>query len=226
MVEHIVQVFHQHSLYPLSAMLSPCQHRLFDWVEDFITQHGMAPTYDEIKDGLGYSSKAPVQYHLQVLLQDGFVTFSSQFRSIRILKPKRCVLLLGTIAAHSLVTVFPDGEAQPIPLAFFPKFIHLSTHELCRYFALRVQGDSMIEANIVDDDVVILKREPDTDNIRDNSIVAARVGDATTLKHYQRKGNQIILKPANSTYQPTVINAEEIEVEIQGVYAGLLRGII
>lgn len=208
-------------------MLTLCQQRFFDWVENFIAQHDISPTYDEIKNGLGYRSKSPVQALLPVLSRAGFISYNpNQSRSIRILKPSRSIQILGTIAAHSLVTVFPDGEFQSIPLATFPKFAHLSTHELARYFALRVQGDSMIEANIVDDDVVILKREPNTANIRDNSIVAARVGDATTLKHYQRNGSQIILKPANSAYQATVVNAEEVEVDIQGVYAGLLRDII
>jgi repressor LexA len=84
----------------------------------------------------------------------------------------------------------------------------------------------MVGALIADGDVVILRRSESPADLKNGTIVAARVNQATTLKYFYRQGNLIMLKPANDRYQPTTIDADLEEVEVQGVYVGSLRGMI
>ncbi len=212
-------------MYPPS--LTPCQQEFFYWVEDFIADKGMAPVAREIEAGLGYRSPAPVTSHLKTLKAKGYLTYiPGKARSTQILRPSRRVPLLGVIAAHSLVTVFPDHEVELLDLSGLPKFAGLSRHELGLHFALKVRGDSMVGALIADGDVVILRRSESPADLKNGTIVAARVNQATTLKYFYRQGNLIMLKPANDRYQPTTIDADLEEVEVQGVYVGSLRGMI
>lgn len=133
--------------------------------------------------------------------------------------------LLGGIAAHSPKTTFVDEPEVYLPLELFPNLVRRSPYDLSQLFALRVQGDSMIESHILDGDVILLRRNPDPASLKNGAIVAARVGDAATLKHYLRSETTVTLQPANAAYQPTVFSVEEVDV--QGVYTGILvRGVI
>ncbi|MBF2086105.1 transcriptional repressor LexA [Thermoleptolyngbya sp. C42_A2020_037] len=133
--------------------------------------------------------------------------------------------LLGGIAAHSPKTTFVDEPEIYLPLELFPNLARRSPYDLSQLFALRVQGDSMIESHILDGDVILLRRTPDPASLKNGAIVAARVGDAATLKHYLRSGTQVTLQPANAAYPPTVFGVEEVDV--QGVYTGILvRGVV
>lgn len=133
--------------------------------------------------------------------------------------------LLGGIAAHSPKTTFVDEPEVYLPLELFPNLMRRSPYDLSQIFALRVQGDSMIESHILDGDVILLRRNPDLASLKNGAIVAARVGDAATLKHYLRSETTVTLQPANAAYQPTVFSVEEVDV--QGVYTGILvRGVV
>lgn len=133
--------------------------------------------------------------------------------------------LLGGIAAHSPKTTFVDEPEIYLPLELFPNLARRSPYDLSQLFALRVQGDSMIESHILDGDVILLRRNPDPASLKNGAIVAARVGDAATLKHYLRSETTVTLQPANAAYQPTVFDVEEVDV--QGVYTGILvRGVV
>ena len=192
-----------------------------------MAQHGISPTYREIQKGLGYRSPATVQSHVGTLVARGMLgNISGKARSITILKSSRNILLLGAIAANSLVETFAEEEIEYLNLAHLPKFARLSHHELSQHFALRVRGDSMINALIDHNDVVILRRESDHRAVRNGTIVAARVNGATTLKYFSRTGNLITLQPANPNYEPILIDSSKEEVNIQGIFVGLLRGVV
>ncbi|WP_421659171.1 transcriptional repressor LexA [Leptothermofonsia sp. ETS-13] len=208
------------------SLLTPAQQQVFSWIEDYIAQHRIAPTHRDIQKGLQYRSPASIQSHIEALANKGFIShIPRKPRSIKILKSSREIPVLGSIAAHSLVEVFPDTEIEYLDLSFLPKFARLSQYELTQHFALRVRGDSMVGALIADGDIVVLRRESDPRAIRNGAIVAARVNGATTLKHYYRNGRQITLQPANPHYEPTVLNANSAEIEVQGVYINVaLRG--
>mgnify|MGYP000072155369 CR=1 FL=1 len=211
----------------MQSPLTVLQQRVLTWIEDFIAQHGMAPTYREIQKGLGYRSLASVQFHIDTLTTKRLISHAPRkSRSLKILRPSDGIPLIGAIAAHSLVETFPDQERQHLELSCLPKLAHLSQHERSEHFALQVRGDSMTGALIDHGDVIIMRRETNPRAIRNGTIVAARKNGATTLKYLYRRGQQITLQPANPAYEPTVVDTSVEELEIQGIYVGLLRGLV
>jgi repressor LexA len=120
---------------------------------------------------------------------------------------------LGAIAAGGLVDPYVDEVERLDVSSFFPGTNH---------FALRVTGDSMIEAMIADGDMVIMEPVANARAVKNGTIVAARVdGQGTTLKHYHISGDKVTLKPANSKYKPIHCPAEQ--VELQGTLVGMMR---
>jgi repressor LexA len=211
----------------MQSPLTAAQQRIFNWLEDYIAQYGVSPTYREIMRGLGYRSPSTVQAHIEGISEKGLIShIAGKSRSIRVLRSSLSIPLLGAISAHSLVETFPDQDVEYLNLACLPKLARLSKHELSQHFALRVKGDSMIGALIDDGDVVILRRESNSRAVRNGAIVAARVNGATTLKHFYRNGNLVTLQPANSKYEPTYVDTGSEEVDIQGIYIGVLRGVV
>jgi repressor LexA len=211
----------------MPSLLTQPQQRVFTWIEDFTAQHGMSPTYREIQKGLGYRSLASVQLHIETLTAKRLISHAPRkSRSLKILRPSDGIPLVGTIAAHSLVENFSDQDVHHLELSCLPKLAHLSQHERSQHFALLVQGDSMSGALIDHGDLVVMRRESNPRAIRNGTIVAARQHGATTLKYLYRRGQQITLQPANPNYKPTVIETSTEEVDIQGVYVGLLRGLV
>ena len=111
--------------------------------------------------------------------------------------------------------LFLDWQ-EKFTVGFFPV-----ANELARgkeTFALKVTGDSMIEDGILDGDLVIIRRQDTGEN---GDIVCALIGNEATLKRFQRKGNQITLKPANSKYEPIVVSKGEFR--ILGKATGVIR---
>jgi repressor LexA len=126
---------------------------------------------------------------------------------------KQGVPILGTIAAGGLIEPFTDAVEH----------LDLSNMSLSpQTYALRVAGDSMIEDSIVDGDLVFLRPVPEPDQIKNGTIIAARVdGYGTTLKRFYRNGDCVILKPANPKYNPIEVPA--MQVQVQGSLVGIWR---
>lgn len=204
--------------------LTPRQTELLEFIEGFMAQHGMAPTIREQMTGLEARSPSCIQNLLEHLRNKGYVDWLPRKpRSIRILHSlRKGVPVLGVIGASDLLETFTDSDVEYIPNDFF-KLMGKPEQEISSYFALRVRGESMIGAAIVPGDVVILK--PAREAIKDGSIVAARVGNAMTLKHYHRMSDsRIQLRPSNPSYKPIDVSSEDLDV--QGIYVSLLRGLI
>ncbi|NEQ97104.1 MAG: repressor LexA [Cyanothece sp. SIO2G6] len=206
------------------ARVSPEQ--LFTWIESYINHHQYAPSVREMAKALGYRSPSPVQRQLDILRDRGWLTWiPKKARSYQILKPSQVTAIKGVISAHSLMEVFPDEVIdESFDLFQLLKHSKWSQHDISQFFALRVRGDSMIGAMIADQDVVILTLPDDTNRIKNGTIVAARVENKTTLKYYHIADEVVTLKPANPNYHPTSVAATR--VDIQGVYVGVLRGLI
>lgn len=196
--------------------LTSAQQELYDWLVDYIRQHQYPPSIRQMMRAMNLKSPAPVQSRLEHLRTKGYIDWSEgKARTIRILQPNSMgVPILGAIAAGGLVEPYTDTVEK----------LDLSTVFLAeKTFALRVIGDSMIEDLIAEGDVVMMRPIPDPEQVKNGTIVAARVeGHGTTLKRFYRRGDRVTLKPANAKYKPIEALAEQVQV--QGVLVGVWRG--
>lgn len=194
--------------------LTEVQQQLYDWLVEYIRENQHSPSIRQMMRAMGLRSPAPIQSRLEHLRNKGYIDWTEgKARTIRILKPMG-IPILGSIAAGSVVEAFTDTVEQ---LDFSSSLLRPGD------YALRVRGDSMIDALIDDGDVVIMRPVPDPKALKNGTIVAARVrGEGTTLKYYHRTGNQVALKPANRNYVP--IEAAATDVDVQGVLVGVWRG--
>jgi repressor LexA len=186
-------------------------------------EKGYAPTYTDIQKGLGISSQAVVDYHLKALEEEGLIKRERDIaRSIEVWgvgKRARAVPLLGTIAAGRPIPVPTEetwhtivDETVEVPAEMLPKGIQA--------YALRVQGNSMIDAYVDDGDIVILEATPFADN---GQMVAAWLSDEqkATLKKIYFEPGRIRLQPANPSMAPIYVAPGK--VKIQGRVIAVLR---
>jgi len=195
--------------------LTKAQQELFDWLSEYIRENNYAPSIREMMRAMDLKSPAPIQSRLEHLRKKGYISWEQgQARTMQILQGLQEGLpIRGAITAGAVFEPFQD----------ITEYLDLGGLRLKPTdYGLRVQGDSMIEAHIVEGDVVIMRPVPDQQLVKNGTIVAAWVdGTGTTLKHFHRRGNRITLKPANPNYQPIKVNADE--VEIQGCLVGVWR---
>jgi repressor LexA len=195
--------------------LTKVQQELYDWLVEYIRENQHAPSIRQMMMAMGLRSPAPIQSRLEHLRNKGFIQWAEgQARTIQILKHSTSGMpVLGAIAAGGLVDPYVDEVERLDISSFFPGTNH---------FALRVTGDSMIEDMIADGDMVIMEPVVNAKDVKNGTIVAARVdGQGTTLKHYHISGDKVTLKPANSKYKPIHSPAEQ--VELQGTLVGMMR---
>jgi len=197
---------------PPMEVLTEAQQELYDWLVEYIQSNQYPPSIRQMMHAMGLKSPAPVQSRLEHLRTKGYIEWTEgKARTIRLTQEvKRGVPIRGTIAAGSLVDVFPEADVEYLDLAGL--FLKPT------YFALTVRGDSMIDAMIDNGDIVILKPVADPKTLKNGTIVAARVENQTTLKYFHRKGSKVTLKPANKKYDPIEVPASQIDVQGQLVH--------
>jgi repressor LexA len=200
------------------AALTRKQRQTLDFIEDFLVAKGYSPSLEEIAEGMGLSSLATIHVHLRHLEAKKRIRRSwNKSRSIELTEPPRHgrgtveIPLLGRVAAGQPIEAVEVRESVEVPEDF------VRGKET---FVLRVQGDSMIEEQIRDGDLVIVERR---ETARDGETVVALLdGEAATVKmFYREKNGQIRLQPANSGMKPILVKAERCR--LQGVVIGLLR---
>jgi repressor LexA len=195
------------------AELSDKQRRILTFIEEFIEEHDYPPSIRDIQTNCQISSTSVVDYNLKRLQDAGYIRRGREVsRAIEVLGSRRrrttAVPILGSIAAGQPIPV-PDSTAD------YEDSIDL-TDELLQgkrdVFALRVKGDSMIDALVNDGDIVVLEQ---TDTARDGDMVAAWIKseETTTLKKFYREGQKVRLQPANSTMSPIYVDARDVEVQ-------------
>jgi len=172
------------------------------------------PTYDELCQALGLSSRGSLHKHVQALIQAGLVEpMDGSHRGIRLVAPEpqeAGIPFLGTIAAGRPIEAVPQPEYLQVPE-------ELLGSRPC--YVLQVSGDSMIEEGILDGDYVVIEQR---DSAGNGEIVVALVHhEEATLKRIEQTPEQVILHPANSGMKPMAYLPDE--VQIQGVLCGLLR---
>lgn len=195
-------------------MLSPRQLQAYRFIQTYTLRQGHAPLLSEIAAGLGIRSKGVVHRYLQALAREGLIELQpGRHRGIRLLTADLSELrlpLLGRIAAGLPIEAIPDLDE--INLADF--FTGPDR------FVLRVDGDSMIEAGILNGDMVVVEKR---DWAKDHEIVVALIdNEEATLKRLRNNHDgSVTLIPANSAMPPMVYSAER--VRIQGVVVGQMR---
>ncbi len=213
--------------------ISERQRKILEYVEEFIREHGYPPSIRQIQTTLALSSTSVVDYNLKVLERHGLLqrvrrasrSITLNERGVSFLQNLRAVPLLGTIAAGEPIPVpedpaaletlraSEDTEHVQLPADLWPG----STDDL---FALRVKGDSMIDAFIADGDIVILRRQQTAHN---GEMVAVWLRDRqeVTLKRFYREGRMVRLQPENRQMEPIYVDARQ--VAIQGRVVGVIR---
>ncbi|WP_346290218.1 transcriptional repressor LexA [Sphaerothrix gracilis] len=194
--------------------LTEAQQELYEWLVDYIRRNQHSPSIRQMMKAMGLRSPAPIQSRLDHLKTKGYIDWTEgKARTIRIVDEAKGVPILGAIAAGSLVETFTD-TVERLDLAMLP----LKPQD----FALRVRGDSMIDALIDEGDIVIMRPVEDPTAIKDGTIVAARVESTTTLKYFHREAHTVTLRPANSRYEPMHLSADDVYV--QGRLVAVWRG--
>src|SRR5215471_14602306 len=198
------------------------QREVYDFIHDFVQQHGYSPSFEEIGTGLNLSSLATVHKHISNLERKGLLKRDyNRSRSIDLLPPRGlfrkqqrpmaefALPLLGRIAAGQPIEAVQQGET-------------ISLGDITRskdVFVLQVKGESMRDEHILDGDYVLVEK---VQNARDGEIVVALVeGSDATLKRIYREGNNIRLQPSNAAMKPIVVPAKS--VQLQGRVIGVLR---
>lgn len=196
-------------------MLTRRQKQLLDFLRAHIKRRGYAPTLAEMGRHLGLGSVATVHKHLRQLEEKGLIRrLPNRSRALEVLDPTAPagtvrVPLLGRVAAGTPIETVQVDESIVLPDEM------LGGGET---YALRVQGDSMIDDGIHDGDVVVVERRSTAD---DGATVVAVVDGAATIKRLRRQRGRVHLLPANPAVAPIVAHPDD--VEIRGVVVALLR---
>jgi len=197
--------------------LTPRQAEILAYITEYSDVRGFAPTLQEIGTKFGLSSVATVHKHISHLVAKGYLKRERRnaSRDLEVVGPQNGggmarIPLLGTVAAGLPIEALADHEEVSLPEAWLGKG---------RTFALRVQGDSMIEEQIRDGDTVVVEARETARN--GETVIALLDGDSVTVKQYYREGADIRLQPANPTVP--VMRYPETRVQIQGVVIGVLR---
>ncbi len=191
--------------------LTRSQQLILDFLKECITK-GVPPSVREICEATGIRSTSSVHSHLCALEKGGYITRTSGLnRHIRLSdeSPVAQVPLLGHVAAGSPMHAYEDVVAH-IP---FPG----DRYDPTQLFALRVHGESMINAGILDGDIIIAEKTPVA--AYDGEIVIAMIGDECTVKRIYREGDAIRLQPENDLYEPIITR----EVSVVGRVVSCIR---
>ncbi|MBY0401433.1 transcriptional repressor LexA [Myxococcota bacterium] len=197
------------------------QREVLDFVSRFVADKGYSPSLEEIAAAFDLSSVATVHKHVKHLVDKGYLR--KAWNRSRSVEPVPSAArqdsvelpILGAVAAgRPIEAIEPEAgmaETLAVPAAM--------TARGRDHFVLRVRGDSMIEDQICDGDLVVIESRREARN--GETVVALVDGQEATLKRFYRSGSQIRLVPANQTMAPMEFHASQ--VEIRGIVRGLIR---
>ncbi|HEY8278424.1 MAG TPA: transcriptional repressor LexA [Bdellovibrionota bacterium] len=195
-------------------MLTPKQKNVLEFLQRFIQENGYAPSYQEIADAFGLSSRSTAQKYVERLRDAGYLDMEANSkRGVQLKQSGIHLPLLGRVAAGKPIEYHMHQEFVEVPSSF----VKIDAEHFC----LVVQGDSMIEAGILDGDYAVIRRQEHADN---GTIVVAAVDGQATLKTLQRKKGRVELHAANPKYAPLVI-MPPVQLRIEGVLTGVLRNL-
>ena len=227
-------------------MLTRKQLELLRFIHERLTESGVPPSFDEMKDALDLRSKSGIHRLISALEERGFIRrLPNRARAIEVIKlpesiaPGRARGFTPSVIEGNLGRVrapSEDDSGRPIAVPVMGRIaagtpieaIQTRSHTINmpadllttgEHFALEVRGDSMIDAGILDGDVVLIRRTEQADT---GDIVVALIDDEeATLKRFRRRGASIALEPANSAHEVRILPPNR--VRIQGKLVGLFR---
>lgn len=195
-------------------MLTKRQKQVLDFVKKYIDKHDYAPSLEEIKKHLLLSSVSTAHYHIIALQNMGYLRKEeNQPRALNVFAKQKLVQipLLGKIAAGAPIEAIEDKESIAVPQD------KIKTGN--NYFALKVFGKSMIEENIDDEDIVIVRQQNTAHN--GERIVALLDNREVTLKKFYKERNRIKLEPANPNMAPIFVSPNNLA--IQGIVVDIIK---
>lgn len=224
-------------------MLTNKQRELLLFIHNRIKEDGVSPSFDEMKDALNLASKSGIHRLITALEERGFIRrLAHRARALEVLKlpesaapsapPRGRQRFRPSVVGQSSLSATPSPNSVPVlgriaagvPIEAIQEETDRVTSPIDlpmgeEHFALEVRGDSMIDAGILEDDIVILKR---TDSATSGDIVVALVDEKeATLKKLRKKGNSIALEAANPAYETRIFGPDRVRV--QGKLVALVR---
>jgi repressor LexA len=195
------------------------QREILTFVQRYADAHGYPPSVREIGQALGLTSSSTVHSHLAALERKGYLRRDpSKPRALEVLRDEHemptkkvvAVPIIGHVAAGQPILAQQNIED------YFPLPADIVHADEC--FILHVRGDSMIDAGILDGDLLVVRRQGSANN---GDIVVARIDDEATVKRFFKEADRVRLQPENPTMQP--IYSQDLTVE--GVAIALVRKI-
>ena len=186
------------------------QHiKVFDVIKNHLTINGYPPTRAEIAKTLNFKSVNAAESHIKALVKKGVIEkVPGSSRGIRLVEDLAGIPLIGSVAAGLPITAVENVEKNiPNPLNKHVDFF------------LRVKGQSMVDAGILEDDLVGVKKSPNAEN---GQIVVARIEDEVTLKRFKKVGNKVNLIAENKNFKDLLID-ESMDLTIEGIAVGIVR---
>ncbi len=198
----------------MKSSLTERQRNILQFLKRYVSRMGYPPTLREIAHNFRIKWTQGIEKHLRALEKKGYIKRSSGARSIEIMgfSQGRSIPVVGTIAGGK-----PILAEENIEKTFALSQDLLSGKD--NYF-LKVQGDSMREAGILDGDYVLVRPQSMAEK---GEVVAASIGDEATVKYFFPEKNRVVLKPANSDFEPLVLNEGSDDFKILGKVTLLLR---
>lgn len=196
-------------------MITKRQKQILDFITRYGEHHKISPSLEEIKRHFRLRSVSNIHQHIEALKKKGYLNKSeNQPRSIEIRKSSKLIRvpLLGIIAAGQPIEAIENKESIVVPKNKLPR--------VSEVYALRVQGDSMIDDNINDGDTILIKKQSTAEN--GDKVVALLNGNEATLKTFYKEKGQIRLQPANRNYQPIIVKRGQ-EFSLQGVLFDVIK---
>ncbi|MBU2539746.1 transcriptional repressor LexA [Patescibacteria group bacterium] len=198
-------------------MLTKRQKQVLDFIKDYTKKRGYSPSLEDIKRKLKIVSVSTAHFHVKKLQELGYLNKEeNKPRAINLYENEQMVSipLLGTIAAGEPIEAIENKEMIAVPKTKLPPSSDI--------YALRVSGNSMIDENINDGDIVLVKKQGTADN--GQKVVALIDNQEATLKKYYREGGYIRLQPANKSIEPIIIRNNR-DIAIQGVVIDVIHEI-
>src|SRR3989338_9128002 len=196
-------------------MITKKQKKVLDYIKQYYLKHNYAPSLEEIKRHFRLASVSTAHFHVKGLQEKGFLKKEdNQPRAISVFESEKMINipLLGKIAAGQPIEAVREKETIAVPQSKLPN--------AGDFYALKVVGNSMVEENINDGDIVLVRQQDTAQN--GQKVVALIDNYETTLKKFYKERGQIRLQPANKTIEPIIIKKDK-ELTIQGIVIDVIK---